>query len=66
LVPWSASEGFVDALEVGPRGVKEVIIQEGVGHACTTEMVDEAASWQLAFQLRYDKSTRGPLNYGAC
>jgi len=45
LVPWSASEGFVDALEVGPEGVKKVFVQEGVAHACTDEMVDEAASF---------------------
>ena len=45
LVPWSASEGFVNALEVGSKGVKKVVVQEGVGHACTKEMVDEAAAF---------------------
>jgi len=44
LVPWNASEGFVDALEVGP-GVKKVFVQEGIGHACTKEMIHEAASF---------------------
>jgi hypothetical protein len=45
LVPWSASESFVDALEVGPEGVKKVFLQEGVKHAYTDEMVDEAAAF---------------------
>ena len=33
----------MDALEVGSEGVKKVFLQEGVGHTCTDEMVDEAA-----------------------
>jgi hypothetical protein len=45
LVPWSASESFVDALEVGPEGVKKVFVQKGVRHACTKEMVDEASAF---------------------
>ena len=45
LVPWSASEAFVDALEVGPEGVKKVFLQQGVGHDCTKEMVAEAVSF---------------------
>ncbi|KAF8806085.1 alpha/beta-hydrolase [Phlegmacium glaucopus] len=51
LVPWSASEGFVDALEVGPEGVKKVFVQEGVKHACTKEMVEEAASFVGQYML---------------
>ena len=43
MVPWTVSESFVDALEVGSEGVKKVFLQEGVGHTCTDEMVDEAA-----------------------
>ena len=39
------SESFVDALEVGPEGVKKVFLQEGVGHTCTDEMVDKAAAF---------------------
>ena len=35
----------MDALEVGPEGVKKVFVQEGVGHICTDEMVDEAAAF---------------------
>lgn len=45
LVPWDASARFVDGLEVGPDGVKKVVVQQGVGHACTREMVVEAADF---------------------
>ncbi|KAF8958322.1 Alpha/Beta hydrolase protein [Flammula alnicola] len=45
LVPWAASDKFVSALEVGPRGLKRVIVQKGVGHECTDEMVEEAANF---------------------
>ena len=45
MVPWSVSEPFVHALEVGPEGVKKVFVQEGVEHNCTNEMVDEAAAF---------------------
>ena len=43
LVPWAASEKFVEGLEVGLGGEKKVILQKGVGHKCTDEMVEEAA-----------------------
>ncbi|KAH9481523.1 hypothetical protein JR316_0006050 [Psilocybe cubensis] len=44
LVPWVASEKFVDRLEVGD-GSKRVFLQKGVGHKCTEEMVSEACSF---------------------
>ncbi|KAH9933665.1 Alpha/Beta hydrolase protein [Epithele typhae] len=43
LVPWAASRPFVDALDVGPGGVKEVVVEDGVGHACSPAMVAAAA-----------------------
>jgi len=55
LVPWSASESFVDALEVGPEGVKKVFLQEGVKHTCTNEMVDEAAAFIGQYLLTVDR-----------
>ncbi|KAH9930068.1 Alpha/Beta hydrolase protein [Fomitopsis serialis] len=39
LVPWTASKEFVDNLNVGPEGAKEVIVAPGVGHKCTEDMV---------------------------
>lgn len=50
LVPWVASENFVGGLVVGASGVKKVVVQKGVGHACTPEMVAEAAQF-LAKEL---------------
>ena len=50
LVPWVASEKFVGGLVVGGSGVKKVVVQKGVGHACTPEMVAEAAQF-LAKEL---------------
>ncbi|KAG9219674.1 hypothetical protein CCMSSC00406_0006004 [Pleurotus cornucopiae] len=49
IVPWSASARFVQGLEVGERGLKKVIAQEGVGHQCTLEMT----KWMAEF-LRYE------------
>ena len=46
------SEPFVDKLEVGPEGVKKVFLQKGVGHTCTDEMVDEAASFIGQYLLK--------------
>ncbi|KAG7450969.1 uncharacterized protein BT62DRAFT_984275 [Guyanagaster necrorhizus] len=41
LVPWSASEPFVNGLVVGEKGVKRVFVQEGVRHKCSPEMVQQ-------------------------
>lgn len=43
LVPWTASKDFVEKLEVGEDGLKEVVIVPGVGHECTEGMVAEMA-----------------------
>ncbi|KAG8216433.1 Alpha/Beta hydrolase protein [Butyriboletus roseoflavus] len=42
LVPWTASQEFVEGLEVG-GGVKKVVLEENVGHDCTPAMIQEAA-----------------------
>ncbi|KAF8434539.1 Alpha/Beta hydrolase protein [Boletus edulis BED1] len=41
LVPWSASQEFVEGLEVGD-GVKKVVLEENAGHECTPSMIREA------------------------
>ena len=48
LVPWTTSEKFVEALQVGPNGRKEIFVQEGVAHDCTEEMEGRLAKfvWQ--------------------
>lgn len=52
LVPWSVNKSFVDALEVGPEGVKKVSVKEGVEHTCTDEMVDDAAAFIGQYLLK--------------
>ncbi|KAI9428741.1 Alpha/Beta hydrolase protein [Lactarius indigo] len=50
LVPWSVSRAFVEALDVGPRGKKKVVVQPGVKHEFTDEMREELFSffWEEA------------------
>jgi len=45
LVPWIASQKFVESLNVGPEGKKEVIVEKGVGHRCTESMERETAEF---------------------
>jgi predicted esterase len=45
IVPWSASENFVNELEVGEDGVKEVIVEPETGHACTPTMIQAMADF---------------------
>ncbi|KAF8896490.1 Alpha/Beta hydrolase protein [Infundibulicybe gibba] len=47
LVPWTASEKFVDELEVGAGGVKDIKLQAGVGHECTEKMVEEMCAFVI-------------------
>ncbi|KAJ6577283.1 Alpha/Beta hydrolase protein [Mycena capillaripes] len=46
LVPWVASQAFVEGLEVG-AGKKECIVFEGVGHAVPPPMVQAAVRFVL-------------------
>ncbi|KAJ3800670.1 Alpha/Beta hydrolase protein [Lentinula aff. detonsa] len=41
LVPWDASQSFVEKLAVGPLGYKKVVVQPNTGHTVTPEMVKE-------------------------
>jgi len=52
LVPWAASEAFVDRLVVGPKGIKKVVVQPDTGHACTPEMVGEIVEFLQLHVLR--------------
>ena len=49
LVPWSASRTFVEDLEVGDDGVKEVKVYAKVGHVRTPEMEDDACLFVRRF-----------------
>ncbi|KAI0646049.1 Alpha/Beta hydrolase protein [Trametes meyenii] len=52
-VPWTSAKEFVEGLNVGPGGVKEVIVEPGVGHEFSPAMVKEAARfvWQHALAV---------------
>jgi len=41
IVPWAASRGFVEALDVGREGRKEVAVVRGARHEFTDEMREE-------------------------
>ncbi|CAL1715715.1 unnamed protein product [Somion occarium] len=41
LVPWSATEPFFRKLNVGPDGLKKVVVAPGVGHRCTPDMIHQ-------------------------
>jgi hypothetical protein len=47
LVPWSASRGFIEGLEVGEKGRKDIMLVEGVGHAYPETMKREAFRFVL-------------------
>ncbi|KAF8207287.1 Alpha/Beta hydrolase protein [Mycena galopus ATCC 62051] len=46
LVPWTASQAFVEGLEVG-TGTKEYIVYHGVGHEVPPPMVNAAVKFVL-------------------
>lgn len=50
MVPLPATRRFMDRINVGPFGTKRLVIQQGVGHQCTREMVVEMAElvWNVA------------------
>ncbi|KAI0318621.1 Alpha/Beta hydrolase protein [Amylostereum chailletii] len=54
LVPWTASGAFVEGLEVGAEGRKEVMLMEGVGHEFTEGMRGELWRfvWEEALSVR--------------
>ncbi|TBU25182.1 Alpha/Beta hydrolase protein [Dichomitus squalens] len=47
LVPWNASESFVEGLNVGEEegGVKQFLVEPGIGHTCSPTMVKEAVAF---------------------
>lgn len=58
LVPWTASQKFVENLWVGNKGAKKVIVFPDVGHECTTTMIAEAAQFIKveALQIHYHRA----------
>ena len=52
LVPWSASQDFINRL---PQDKVTVKGYEKVGHAVTREMIDDTAAWILMIRQRVSK-----------
>ncbi|KAJ3864499.1 Alpha/Beta hydrolase protein [Lentinula novae-zelandiae] len=52
LVPWNASQNFVDGLEVGIGGYKKVVVQPDAGHKVTAEMIAEMSEFLRGVVLR--------------
>lgn len=44
LVPWSASQTFVEQLQVG-EGTKNVVVEKNVGHTLSPTMLSELVSF---------------------
>ena len=53
LVPWNASEKFVNELDIGENqgGVKEVVVEPGVGHTCSPGMIKAAVAFMWKYAL---------------
>lgn len=45
LVPWTASKDHVEALDVGPNGVKRVLVVDGAAHEVTGSMLREVSAF---------------------
>ena len=52
IVPWAASRAFVEKLEVGERGRKEVFVEPGIGHDFSPAMLKLAAKFLWEHALR--------------
>lgn len=57
LVPWSCAEKFVQRLIVGPQNIQRnnlrVVLQEGIGHEVTEQMIEEAGHWIFSHGMLY-------------
>jgi len=45
LVPYDSGSEFIEALDVGPEGVKTVVVQPDAGHELTPKMVELLANF---------------------
>ena len=56
LVPWEASKGFADSLEVGQDGEKKIVIEPGQGHATSALMIAELSKWIAEYGMIGDRT----------
>ena len=52
VVPWECSKRFVDGLEVGPSGKKQISLEPGRGHETSSFMISELAKWIVEYGMR--------------
>jgi hypothetical protein len=59
VVPSALGDKFYQGLLVGPQGVKRRIIQDGVGHRCSREMIGRAAEflWECGMSEEIEGET---------
>lgn len=51
LVPWDCCKTFVDGLQVGPEGEKNVFIEQDRGHETSSLMVSELVKWLVKYGI---------------
>lgn len=51
MMPLLPTRQFINRIDVGPLGSKRLIIQEGVGHQCTREMLIHLAEFVWTLEL---------------
>jgi predicted esterase len=52
LVPWECCRTFVEGLQVGEKGIKEVFIEQDRGHETSSLMVSELVKWVVRYGIR--------------
>lgn len=53
LVPWICSKTFVEGLEVGPHGKKQISLEPGRGHETSAFMIGELVKWVVEHGMQY-------------
>ncbi|KAI5452029.1 hypothetical protein NCC49_001325 [Naganishia albida] len=60
LVPPKFGEKMYKEMYMGPEGVKEMVVQEGVGHRLSSQMIERVGEWLWRYGVRDDASEAGP------
>lgn len=60
LVPPKFGEKMYKEMYMGPEGAKEMVVQEGVGHRLSSQMIERVGEWLWRYGVRDDASEAGP------
>lgn len=52
LVPPKFGEKMFAEMYVGPEGAKEMVVQEGVGHRLSSQMIERVGEWLWRYGVR--------------